>query len=312
MDGHLAGTTQPSAPPSRLLRCRARQWRVLDHPVVAHAAAEFTSGFEDATLQFFDAALPFCRRLIDVGGYLGMLSLYAADRVEEVTVYEPSPSHQAFLQANLALNPESARRTTIVPAALAAEAGEHTLYRKAFADSGASLFPVVERQRLLRGAPEATVSVLEAAPALVEAGLDAATLLKIDIEGAEYEVIPAIADLLHRGLPFLQVSFHPFNLVAEGPAIATTLLRLRRMLDVVEALRAYDYWYVPTGEGWREVTPASLPAFVDSWLLQPKPVARIATPQYGFIEGLGFSRRRLDLQGVDAPRTGALVPTLGC
>ncbi len=311
MDGHLAGTTQPSVPPACLLRCRARQWRVMDHPVVAHAAAEFTSGFEDTTLQFFDAALPFCRRLIDVGGYLGMLSLYAADRVEEVTVFEPSPSHQAFLRANLALNPELARRTTLVPAALAAEAGERTLYRKAFADSGASLFPVVERQSLLRGAPEATVPVLAAAPALAEAGLDADTLLKIDIEGAEYAVIPAIADLLRRDRPFLHVSFHPFNLVAEGDPAATTLLRLRRMLDVVEALRTYDYWYIPTGEGWREVTPAAMPGFLESWLLQPKPIARIATPQYGLIEGLGFSRRRLDLQGVDAPRTDLLVPTQG-
>ena len=311
MDSHLAGTTLHSAPPARLLRCRARQWHVLDHPVVAHAAAEFTSGFEDRTLQFFDAALPFCRRLIDVGGYLGMLSLYAADRVEEVTVFEPSPSHQAFLRANLARNPALARRTTLVPAALAAEAGELTLYRKAFADSGASLFPVVERQSLLRGEPEATVPVLAAAPALVEAGLDAATLLKIDIEGAEYAVIPAIADLLHRDLPFLQVSFHPFNLVAEGDPVATTLLRLRRMLDVVEALRAYDYWYVPTGEGWREVTPAILPQFLECWLLRPKPVGRIATRQYGFIEGIGFSRRRLGLQGVDAPRSGPVVPTQG-
>jgi FkbM family methyltransferase len=296
-DTDVAGVIPEASLPARRVGCRGRGWRVLDHPVVAHAVEEFASGFEETTLQFFDAALPFCRRLIDAGGYFGLLSLYAGDRVEAITVFEPSPSHQAILRANLALNPGLGARATLVPAAMGAAAGERALYRKAYADSGASLLRTVERQTIRHGVAEATVPVLAAADALARAGLDADTLLKIDIEGAEYEVIPAIADLLRRHLPFLQISFHPFNLVAEEGGVATDLLRLRRMLGVVEALRAYAYWYVPFPDGWCEVAREDIGGFLEAYLLRPKPVERIATPQYGLVGGVGFSRTRLALPG---------------
>jgi FkbM family methyltransferase len=268
---------------------------VLDHPLVDHAIAELVGGFEDSTLQFFDAALPHCRRLIDVGGYFGLLSLYAGDRVDHITIFEPSPTHQSVLQENLALNPGLAARSTLIPAAIGALASEQPLYRKAFADSGASLFEVVERQNLRRGEAEAMVRVLPAASALAEAGLDGATLLKIDIEGAEYEVIPAIAALLAQHRPFLQVSFHPFNLVVPDDVIATTLLRLRRMIDVVAALRCYPFWYLLGPAGWREIAMDDFGEFLRDDLLKAKPVARIASPQYGLIDGVGFSSTRLNL-----------------
>lgn len=295
MSAHRQKRASPPMPPSRLITCRGRQWWVLDHPLVDHAVAELVSGFEDSTLQFFDAALPHCARLIDVGGYFGLLSLYAGDRVNQVTIFEPSPTHRSILQANLAFNPILAARSTLIPAAMGAHASEQPLYRKAFADSGASLFEVVERQNLRRGEAEAVVRVLPAASALTEAGLDRATLLKIDIEGAEYEVIPAIAAVLAQHLPFLQVSFHPFNLVVPDDAVGTTLLRLRRMIDVVAALRCYPFWYLLGPGGWREITADHFAAFLRDELLNAKPVARIASPQYGLIDGVAFSPRQLDL-----------------
>ncbi len=51
-----------------------------------------------------------------------------------------------------------------------------------------------------------------AASLLQELLLDDVTLL-IDVEGAKYAVLPTIAALLAEYLPFLQVSFHPFNIV---------------------------------------------------------------------------------------------------
>ena len=45
-----------------MVMCRSRLLRVANHPVIAHAVAEVVGGFEEGTLQFFDAALPRCRR----------------------------------------------------------------------------------------------------------------------------------------------------------------------------------------------------------------------------------------------------------
>jgi len=293
----LQATLSPTAP----LCLRGHRFMTADLPVVAHAVAEFCNGAEEGTLQFFDAALPHCRRLIDIGAYIGLLSLYAADRVDEILAFEPSPTHQRLLAANIVANqdfsPGLAQRITLIPAALGVTQGVAPLFRKAYADSGSSLFQSVERLQILHGEPEAQVPVLAAAKTLETAGLDAATLIKIDVEGAEYELIPELAPLLARSRPFLHLSFHPFNLLADKPA-ATTLLRLRRGLELAAALQCYPYIYLFQNGAWREVSPPAYPQFITDYLLQPKPLPRIATPQYGFVDAAGFSAIRLDLAAI--------------
>ena len=51
------------------------------------------------------------------------------------------------------------------------------------------------------GKPAATIQLRDAAEVLREIGIDSRTLLKIDIEGAEYQVLPAIAPLLAEASP---------------------------------------------------------------------------------------------------------------
>lgn len=277
------------------IMCRSRLLHVADNPVVAHAVNELVNGFEEGTLQFFDAALPHCRRLIDVGAYIGLLSLYAADRVAEITAFEPSPTHRAFLEANLRLNPHIAQRVTVQPCALGIKADEAPLYRKGFADSGSSLFRTVERQTILHGHIESNVTIRPAAEALDEARIDRQTLLKIDIEGAEYDVIQAISPLLERHLPFLHLSFHPFNLVAPEGGHATTLLRLHRAIELAASLRIYPYVYLFCAGRWQEITDETYSEFLSNYLLQAKPLPHIASPQYGFVDAVGFSPARLPL-----------------
>ena len=74
--------------------------------------------------------------------------------------------------------------------------------------------------------------------------MDGRTLLKIDIEGAEYDVLRVIAPLLAEHKPWLHVSFHPFNLVARGDAYHNALLRLRCALSAAEALAPYRFMHL--------------------------------------------------------------------
>ncbi len=269
-----------------------------DMPVIAHAVTEFCNGAEEGTLQFFDAVLPHCRRLIDVGAYIGLLSLYASDRVEEILAFEPSPTHQSLLTANIIANqdyrPDLAERITLIPAALGLAEGVAPLFRKAYADSGSSLFQSVERHQVLHGQVEAQVPILAAAKTLEEIGLNAATLIKIDVEGAEYDLIPQVAPLLARFRPFLHLSFHPFNLLAASPA-ETLFLRLRRGLELAAALQFYPYIYLFQNGVWLEVTAVTYLKFIEDYLMKPKRLPRIASPQYGFVDAAGFSAIRLDL-----------------
>jgi FkbM family methyltransferase len=144
----------------------------------------------------------------------------------------------------VAANPSLAPRITAHNHGIGPRDESVMLYSKGYADSGSSVFRVVERGTAIAGRPDATVELRTAAEALRLAGLNARTLLKIDIEGAEYAVLPAIADLLAEHKPWLHVSFHPFDLAADRDAYGAAVHRLRSGLQVAEATACYRYLHL--------------------------------------------------------------------
>lgn len=266
-----------------------RSFRVTDHPLVVAAAREFCSGFEEGTLRFFDAVLPRCTRMVDFGAYIGFTALYAATHVDTVFAFEPSPTNHELLARNVAENPGLASRIRLFRHGLGTRDELVTLYAKGTADSGSSVFRQVERDRMLSARPDAVIPLRDAAVVLHEIGVDRHTLLKIDIEGAEYDVLRAIASLLADHKPWLHVSFHPFNLVAGGDPYQNALLRLRCTLNAAEALASYRYLHLYDDDVWCTIGPAERMDFLRQYLLSAKPVARVATPQYGFINAIAFS-----------------------
>ena len=275
--------------PLRVVGRGGRSFRVVRHALAQAAAEEFCSGFEEGTLRFFDAVLPHCAKMVDFGAYVGFTALYAATQVEAVFAFEPSPVNHELLSRNVAVNPEIASRIHLFRHGLGARDELVMLYAKGVADSGASIFREVERSSVLSGMPEAAVSMRNAAEVLREIDLDGRTLLKIDIEGAEYAVLSAIAPLLARRKPWLHVSFHPFNLVAGADVYHNTLLRLRSALAAAEVLVSYRYMHLYADGAWCTIGPADRMDFLRQYLLCAKPVARITTPQYGFVHAVAFS-----------------------
>jgi FkbM family methyltransferase len=170
---------------------------------------------------------------------------------------------------------------------------EAVLYAKAHADSGASLHQVIERGSVVQGVPAATIHLRAAAAVLREIGINRHTLLKIDIEGTEYQVLPAIASLLAEAKPWLHVSFHPFNLFHRGDPYRTDLARLRGMLDVAEALASYRFLHIFSNGVWETVEADDRLEFLRHYLLRAKPVPRVRSAQYGFINAVAFSEQPL-------------------
>ena len=136
---------------------------------------------------------------------------------------------------------------------------------------------------------------VELVAVLEELGLSPDMLLKIDIEGAEYEVVPAIADLLRRERPFLHISFHPFNIGRGTDEYLNQVARLRGALAIAEAVAPYRHMYFHTPQGWTRIDKSDRMALLSQYLLKPKPVPRIATPQYGFTDALALSEVALPL-----------------
>jgi FkbM family methyltransferase len=283
-----AASLQPNPP---------ADFHVLGHPLIDGALAEFQSESEEGTRQFFDAALPACDAMIDIGAHVGLTTLYAAARVARVTAFEPSPVNYQFLTQNVALNPALAPRITLRNCGLSDRDETLMLYAKGFGDSGTSIFQDVERARVIRGAPLVEAQLLAAEPALRALGVSPRTLVKIDTEGAEYRIVPDIARLLKQVKPFLHLSFHPFNLVAGPDPYATTLLRLHHAIEMAAALAHYRQMYFHRRGRWIRVGPEDRLGFLQHYLLQPKDLPGLATPQYGFIDAVGFSEEVLPTLG---------------
>jgi FkbM family methyltransferase len=163
-----------------------------------------------------------------LGAYIGFTALHAASRGVEVYAFEPNPAAHVLLERNVAANPAQAAHMHLFRFRIDQRHEDATLYVKAYAESGASLHRTIERGSVIQGMPAVTIHLRDAAAVLRGLGVDRRILLKIDIEGAEYQVLPAIAPLLAEGKPWLHVSFHPFNLVHDDP-YRTELLRLRGM-----------------------------------------------------------------------------------
>jgi FkbM family methyltransferase len=272
-----------------------RTFRVVDDPVVLAAADQFADGAQDGLLRLFDAVLPDCDRMVDFGAYVGLTTLYAATYVPRVFAFEASPTSFSLLRANVALNPALRSRIALFPHAVGDRDAEVTLYGRGYADPGCSIFRDVQRGTMVIGAPAARVPMRDAYTVLIETGIGPRTLLKIDVEGAEYQLIPAVAGLLAEAKPVLHLSFHPFNIVVGADEYANAVARLARAMRVAEALACYRHMYCHTSDCWVRVDPADRLDFLRQYLLRPKQLPGIATPQYGFTDEFAFADVELEL-----------------
>jgi FkbM family methyltransferase len=129
---------------------------------------------------------------LDVGAWIGPTVLYAATYAERLVALEPDQAAMAALRANLALNPAIEARVELLPAALTAEDGEVVLHTL---DAGNSMSSVLN----WRGPAAFTVPALSPATLLDRVlRSEQAIYVKMDVEGAEFSMLPALCDELDR------------------------------------------------------------------------------------------------------------------
>jgi FkbM family methyltransferase len=137
-------------------------------------------------------------RVLDLGGHVGLFGLFALGRFPDCTVlsFEPDPANSALLSRSIERN-ELGQRWSLVEACAAPTAGSVEFASAAHlssaylapADADAfeqeitALFPFLQGSVLFRPTP-VTVDAVDVFPHLAEADF-----AKIDIEGAEWELI---------------------------------------------------------------------------------------------------------------------------
>jgi FkbM family methyltransferase len=182
--------------------CRGREFRVTDFQPEFWASIN-AGDWEAETFDLFDACITPETAYLDVGSWIGPTLLYAAGRARCSLGFEPDPAAYRALAANVALNPQL-NPIQIFPAAIAAQRGQTRMgSRSAPGDSMSSL--------LFAGAAESwpvELHPLEDYEAKLPA--DAPVFLKIDIEGGEYALLPALQGFVRRRRPTVYLSLHPY------------------------------------------------------------------------------------------------------
>jgi len=147
----------------------------------------------------------------DVGAHIGTYTLIAAERVGlagRVVAYEPHASTRRYLEQHLAWNGGTAN-TVIRDICLGASAGRATFY--CVPDRAEGRNGLVPIDGFQQQAVQVTTLDLE-----VEALGLAPSVLKIDVEGAEWDVLRGAQQTLRNFHPRISLSLHPQALTKKG------------------------------------------------------------------------------------------------
>jgi FkbM family methyltransferase len=164
--------------------------------------------WEPGSLRALDACLGPDIVFVDVGAWVGALTLYAAALGARVFAVEADPKALDQLRRNLSANPSLNAQVSVVPRALSADL--HPLRLGARRNAGDSM-----SSALLADGPTWTAESTTPGSLSREIGSEQRRFVKLDIEGGEYAVLPTIGPLLENASGLL-LALHPDILAASG------------------------------------------------------------------------------------------------
>jgi FkbM family methyltransferase len=190
--------------------------------------------WEPETLATLKSNLSLQTTFLDIGAWVGPTTLFGAAHAAHVIAVEADPAALSQLRINLALNPALAGKVTLVDRAISAASADvrfgagrkpgDSMSSALFAQTSATTWtsPSVTPDELVKMiAPETSL------------------FIKLDIEGGEYALLPAMGPLISRADRGLLLSFHPRNLMASLAGDAEAFARTTKAAVLaLESLQA--------------------------------------------------------------------------
>ncbi len=199
--------------------------------------------WEPETLALMDRLLHPGVRFVDIGAWIGPTSLYAAAKGAVVDAYECDPVALDRLKYNISVNPALGRRIEVHEFAIGDSERELQVWSGQLGNSETSVFSNHEREGVVTANSEsALVRMRDAVQVFQERGYaqQPSTLIKIDTEGAEFRIVPRLADIIPGSRAIWYISFHELNI---NPAsIPVKFARIAEMLHTLTVLSDLN-WY---------------------------------------------------------------------
>jgi FkbM family methyltransferase len=215
----------------RMVTLRRHRFTIVDDKPTFWAKAA-SGAWEPETLTALEGMAKPGVAFLDIGAWVGPTTLYAAALGARVLAVEADPAAFAQLSANVAANPQFGAQISLLHAAAGPRPG--TMHLGAPRKLGDSMSSV-----LIAGSGAAGFEAPVVTPAALLSRLPpgAALAVKIDIEGGEYDLLPALQPLAERCNQGLLVAFHPRLLAAAGRSEAAIRAATEECFQALSSFR---------------------------------------------------------------------------
>jgi FkbM family methyltransferase len=226
----------------RTIRLGDAEYRV--RGVITDTSAGLKDAVSDNSLSCVYRSILGCREgaFVDVGANTGqtLLNILAIDRARPYIGFEPQPSCCFLLQSFIGDN--DLKFHSIIPVGLSDKDQLVKLYSRGERyDQTASIIKGFRPDQFYKSCR--WVSVRKGDGVMAELRVPSLAAIKIDVEGAELEVVVGLLETIRRSRPFLIFEVLNNFLVATGEALneETRLFRAERLQRLVELLRQERY-----------------------------------------------------------------------
>jgi FkbM family methyltransferase len=174
----------------------------------------------------------------DVGSWMGPTALCAASLGAKVFCFEPDPLAFERLSRNVSFNPMLADRIELHNVAVGLTDGQLTLFVDALGNSETSIFQTRERRLGTVEASDTIQAKMINFRDFYQKHSDETRpqFIKFDIEGAEFELVPKVMDLLERNPhTVIHLSTHTCN-------VAEKTLRRKFKEELLRPFLGFKWW----------------------------------------------------------------------
>ena len=191
--------------------------------------------WENGTFKIVDLFAHKSKYLIDIGAWLGPITLYSSDKYEHIYAFECDTSAYTEISNNIAAN--NFRNITLSNKGISNKTGISTMIdRGAMGNSTSSILGSALNENIeYSNKWEVNTITLEKYISDIKLDTNKINLIKMDIEGGEYDAIEGMVNYLKESKPNLLISLHYHLLKAD---------RLEELIVILFDI--YDFVYTDT------------------------------------------------------------------